>query len=120
MECEFVDSPGLVNPSNEIEDKIKNNTIEYSKLSDLIVIVFDGKSDLSFEDLDTIALARKFNKPILLVVNKTEGNYSQNVLNELNKSGLGRPVLVSAAHNQSIDQLKWQIYESVKGLENNK
>ena len=117
MECEFVDSPGLVNPSNEIEDNIKNNTIEYSKLSDLIVIVFDGKSDLSFEDLDTIALARKFNKPILLVVNKTEGNYSQNVLNELNKSGLGKPVLVSAAHNQSIDQLKWQIYESVKDLE---
>ena len=39
LECEFVDSPGLVNPSNEIEDKIKNNTIEYSKLSDLIVIV---------------------------------------------------------------------------------
>jgi len=117
LECEFVDSPGLINPSNEIEDKIKNNTIQYSKFSDLIVIVFDGKSDLSFEDLDTIALARKFNKPILLVVNKTEGNYSQNVLNELNKSGLGRPVLVSAAHNQSIDQLKWQIYESVKDLE---
>ena len=117
LECEFVDSPGLVNPSNEIEEKIKNNTIEYSKSCDLIVIVFDGKSDLSFEDSDVIALARKFNKPIILVVNKTEGNYSQNVLNELNKSGLGRPVLVSAAHNQSIDQLKWQIYESVKDLE---
>ena len=92
-----MDSPGLVNPSNEIEDNIKNNTIQYSKLSDLIVIVFDGKSDLSFEDLEIIALARKFNKPILLVVNKTEGNYSQNVLNELNKSGLGEPILVSAA-----------------------
>ena len=46
LECEFVDSPGLVNPSNEIEEKIKKNTIEYSKLSDLIVIVFDGKSYL--------------------------------------------------------------------------
>ena len=114
LECEIVDSPGLVNPSNEIEEKIKKNTIEYSKLSDLIVIVFDGKSDLSYEDSDIIVLARKFNKPILLVVNKTEGNYSQNVLSELNKSGLGRPILVSAAHNQSIDQLKWQIYESAK------
>ena len=31
MECEFVDSPGLVKPSNEIEEKIKKNTIEYSK-----------------------------------------------------------------------------------------
>ncbi len=116
LECEFVDSPGLVNPSNETEKKIKNNTIEYSKLSDLIIIVFDGKSDLSYEDSDIIVLARKFNKPILLVVNKTEGNYSQNILNELNKSGLGKPILVSAAHNQSIDQLKWQIYLSVKDL----
>ena len=116
MECEFVDSPGLVKPSNEIEEKIKKNTIEYSKSSDLIVIVFDGTSDLSYEDSDIIVLARKFNKPILLVVNKTEGNYSQNVLNELNKSGLGKPILVSAAHNQSIDQLKWQIYESLKNL----
>ena len=116
MECEFVDSPGLVKPSNEIEEKIKENTVEYSKSSDLIVIVFDGKSDLSYEDFDIIVLARKFNKPILLVVNKTEGNYSQNILNELNKSGLGKPILVSAAHNQSIDQLKWQIYESLKNL----
>ena len=116
MKCEFVDSPGLVKPSNEIEEKIKENTVEYSKSSDLIVIVFDGKSDLSYEDFDIIVLARKFNKPILLVVNKTEGNYSQNILNELNKSGLGKPILVSAAHNQSIDQLKWQIYESLKNL----
>ena len=114
LECEFVDSPGLVNPSNKIEEKIKNNTIEYLKLSDVIIIVFDGKSDLSYEDSDIIVLARKFNKTILLVVNKTEGNYSQSVLNELNKFGLGKPILVSAAHNQSIDQLKWQIYELAK------
>ena len=116
LECEFVDSPGLVNPSNNIEEKIKKNTIEYLKLSDVIIIVFDGKSDLSYEDSDIIVLARKFNKPILLVVNKTEGNYSQSVLNELNKSGLGKPIPVSAAHNQSIDQLKWQIHELAKDL----
>ena len=100
--CEFVDSPGLVNPSNEIELKIKENTIEYSKLCNLIIIVFDGKSDLTLEDNYIIALARKFNKPILLVVNKTEGSYSQSVLNELSKSGLGKPLLVSAAHNLSL------------------
>ena len=117
LECEFVDSPGLVNPSNEIEKKIRKNTIEYSKASDLIIIVFDGKSNLSFEDYDIIALARKFNKPLLLVINKTEGNYSQSVLDELYKSGLGKPSLVSAAHNQSIDSLKWRIYESVKDSE---
>ncbi len=115
--CEFVDSPGLVNPSNEIELKIKENTIEYSKLCNLIIIVFDGKLDLTLEDNYIIALARKFNKPILLVVNKTEGSYSQSVLNELSKSGLGKPLLVSAAHNQSIDQLKWKIYESVRDFE---
>ena len=116
LECEFVDSPGLVRPSNEIEKIIKKNTIEYSKSSDLIIIVFDGKTDLSYEDSDLIYLARKFNKPILLVVNKTEGNYLQSVLNELYQFGLGKPMLVSAAHNQYIDQLKWRIYEIAKDM----
>ncbi len=116
LECEFVDSPGLVRPSNEIEKIIKKNTIEYSKSSDLIIIVFDGKTDLSYEDSDLIYLARKFNKPILLVVNKTEGNYLQSVLNELYQFGLGKPMLVSAAHNQYVDQLKWRIYEIAKDM----
>ena len=48
LECELVDSPGLVNPSNEIEDKIKNNTIQYSKFSDLIVIPFSSFPQIYF------------------------------------------------------------------------
>ncbi len=117
-QCELVDSPGLIQrSSNLIDKKIRESTVEYSKSVDLIILVFDGKSELSSDDFDIISLSRKFNKPILLVINKTEGKFSKNVLETLNKTGFGEALLVSATHNQSIDQLKWKIYEFIKYLE---
>ena len=79
-------------------------------------MVFDGRSELSSEDLEIISYSRKFNKPILTVINKTEGNFSQDVVDILDKMGLGETLRVSAAHNQSIDQLKWKIYNLIKDL----
>ena len=115
-ECELIDSPGFCEPSNKINKKIKDYTIEYSKLSDVIVLVFDGRSELTSEDLEIISYSRKLNKPILTVINKTEGRFSQDVVEILNKMGLGETLKVSAAHNQSIDQLKWEIYNLIKDL----
>ena len=116
-ECEFIDSPGLGKASNLIEQNIRDSTLDCSKSCDLIVVVFDGKSDLTYDDLEIISLSRKFNKPILSVVNKTEGKFSQDILDTLNKKGLRNPLLISATHNQSIDQFKWKIYEFIKDFD---
>ena len=66
-ECELIDSPGFCESSNKINKKIKDYTIEYSKLADVVLLVFDGRSELSSEDLDIISYSRKLNKPILPV-----------------------------------------------------
>ena len=116
--CELVDSPGLMQSTSvQLEKKIRENTIDYCRSADLIILVFDGRLDLTVDDFEIISLSRKFNKPILLVMNKTEGKFSQNVLYTLNNSGLGQALPVSATHNQSIDQLKWKIYECIKDLD---
>ncbi len=115
-ECELIDSPGFCESSNKINKKIKDYTIEYSKLADVVLLVFDGRSELSSEDLDIISYSRKLNKPILPVINKTEGRFLQEIVDILNKMGLGETFRVSAAHNQSIDELKWKIYNLIKDL----
>ena len=115
-ECELIDSPGFCESSNKINKKIKDHTIEYSKLADVVLLVFDGRSELSSEDLDIISYSRKLNKPILPVINKTEGRFLQEIVDILNKMGLGETFKVSAAHNQSIDELKWKIYNLIKDL----
>ncbi len=115
--CELIDSPGLSGSSNTTEKKIRDNTIEYSKLADVIVLVFDGRADLASEDFEIISLSRKFNKPILTVINKTEGKFSQNIMDSINNKGLFEVLAVSATHNQSIDQLKWKIYNLIKDLD---
>ncbi len=115
-DCELIDSPGFCDSSNEINQKIRDFTAEYSKLSDVILLVFDGRSDLCSDDHEIISLSRKLNKPILTVINKTEGKFYQKLIDILNKMGLGEVLTVSATHNQSIDQLKWKIYSLIRDL----
>ncbi|MEE2695159.1 MAG: ribosome biogenesis GTPase Der [Pseudomonadota bacterium] len=124
MVCEVVDSPGLISSTNNTEKEIKNNTLEYAKNSNLIILMFDGRSFLSNDDLDIVKIIRKLNKKILLVINKSEGKINDEINLEINKLGLGEPLSVSAAHNLGIDQLKWEIYNIIKdkngsGLDDN-
>ncbi len=110
---EITDSPGLVNGLNCLEKKIKMRTIEYAKSVDLIILVFDGRTELSIEDYEIIKISRKLNKKILPVLNKTEGNINDNLKDSIKSLGLGNALNVSASHNQNIDQLKWKIHESI-------
>jgi len=113
--CEIVDSPGLTLTSDKTEKDIKNNTLEYIKICDVIILVFDGKNSLSADDHEIVRIARKQGKKILLVINKSEGRINEEINLDINKIGLGEPLSVSAAHNIGIDQLKWEIYNIIKG-----
>ena len=114
--CGIVDSPGLINNSGDMENEIRRNILEYAKSVDVILLVFDGKSELTSEDFAIIKIVRKLNKKVLTVINKTEGKYLENNKYYLDNIGFGKSILVSASHNQSIDQLKWKIYELIKNL----
>ncbi len=113
---EIADSPGLVNGLNCLEKNIKMRTIEYAKSVDLIILVFDGRTELSIEDYEIVKTSRKLNKKILLVLNKTEGKINNNLKDSIRSLGLGNPLYVSASHNQNIDQLKWKIHESIHDI----
>ena len=113
-ECILFDTPGIINNSSkDLDKKIKNITFDNAKLADLIVLVFDGKSELSSLDYDIVQIVRKLNKKTMLVINKAEGRTNESVKEKLETQGFGKPILVSASHNQNIDQLRWIIYESV-------
>ncbi len=113
-ECILFDTPGIINNSSkDLDKKIKNITFDSAKLADLIVLVFDGKSELSSLDHDIVQIVRKLNKKTMIVINKAEGRTNESVKEKLETLGFGTPILVSASHNQNIDQLRWFIYESI-------
>ncbi len=117
-ECELIDTPGLLNSKGKIEKEIKNATIEYAKTVDIVILVFDGKSELTSDDFEIIRIVRKLNKKIILVINKTEGKINKNLRQTVDNLGFGQSNNISATHNQSIDQLKWRLHEMIDEYKN--
>tara|TARA_A100001015_G_scaffold318459_1_gene438418 strand:+ start:3013 stop:4023 length:1011 start_codon:yes stop_codon:yes gene_type:complete len=56
---------------------------------------------------------RKLNKTLLAVINKAESKVDGYLVHQIYKLGFDKPLMVSAAHNQGIDQLKFQICEKL-------
>lgn len=77
-------------------------------LSEALIIVFivDARAGLTPLDLDIAAKLRHFNKPIVVVANKTDGlKQPDAVLNEFLDLGFGLPLGVAAAHARGLDAL---------------
>ena len=71
-DVEIIDSPGLVLSKNNFEKEINDFTIENIKLSNVVLLVFDAKSELTSEDFNIIELIRKLNKKTVIVLNKCD------------------------------------------------
>jgi GTP-binding protein len=108
---ELIDSAGLVFSNSYLEEEIFFNTIEFAKNCQILLLVFDGKESLSKEDYEIIETIRKLNKRILPIINKCEGKINQYIIGELENLGLDKAIQVSSAHNQGIEELKFEIYE---------
>ncbi len=113
-EVTLIDSPGLFEPKDKIEEKIIQYTKDQISKSDLILLVFNAKEQLSDDDHRLVSLIRKCGKKKLIVLNKTEGNFNSDIVNDIEKFGFGLPILVSSAHMISIDLLEEKIFQNLK------
>ncbi len=113
-EVTLIDSPGLFEPKDKIEEKIIQYTKDQISKSDLILLVFNAKEQLSNDDHRLVSLIRKCEKKKLIVLNKTEGNFNSDIVNDIEKFGFGLPILVSSAHMLSIDLLEEKILQNLK------
>lgn len=73
-------------------------------MADVILLVVDGKEELTSSDYDVADKLRRSKKPVLLAVNKVD-NFFPDKLFEYYALGLGEPYAVSAEHSQGIGDL---------------
>lgn len=101
----LIDTGGL---DLEHDDEITKNIVRQAKLAiemaDVILFVVDGKTGLAVQDEDALAVLRKSNKKIILVVNKID-NYDDNLMYEYYSLGLGDPYLISSIHGKGVGDL---------------
>jgi GTP-binding protein len=105
-ELEFCDTGGLDFSNKEkLNLKIKEQALLSLDESDLILFVVDAKDGLTGSDEEINLILRKLNKPILLIINKSEGKKESDALSTFYKLGYKDILLTSSTHNQGIKNI---------------
>lgn len=73
--------------------------------ADVVVFIVDGRQGLTPHDKTITDFLRKTGRPVMLVVNKSEGMKYTTVAADFYELGLGDPYVISAAHGDGVMDL---------------
>ncbi len=101
----LVDTGGFVpdNKESPLSRYIRQQAQAAVEECDLVLFVVDARTGPTSEDQDVANYLRKSSKPVMLLVNKTDGRRdAEEMVADFHKFGLGRPFPVSAEHNEGM------------------
>lgn len=76
---DLIDTGGITEAGDIFSKLIKEQVTEFLQSVDLIVAVMDGRVGLVPEDRDIIRVAKQAGKPFLLVINKVDKDFEQEI-----------------------------------------
>src|SRR6185437_1215117 len=80
--------------------------------SDAVLFLIDARAGITPVDQAFAEIARKSNKPVIVVANKSEGVAGEPGRLEAYALGLGEPVGISAEHNEGMADL----YDALRAI----
>lgn len=111
---ELIDTGGLIPDTTEkLTQEIKKQVSFSIKESDLVLFLVDGEEGLHHWDEEICELLRKTGKPLILVVNKIEGNKRDSLYGEFYKLGFSDTIPISAIHGLNINELMEKILAKI-------
>lgn len=104
-DCLLVDTGGISDPNNGI-DAATNQQIQIALLeADCVFFLVDARAGVNSSDQAIAASLRKLNKPIVLVVNKTDGLNADLAALDFYALALGDPINIAATHGSGVPAL---------------
>ena len=82
--------------------------------ADAIVMVVDGRSELTSPDLDLARLLLRGGKPLFLAVNKIDSDKQQSLTDEFHRLGIRKLFPISAEHGRGVDDVLEAVFEALK------
>jgi GTP-binding protein len=82
--------------------------------ADAIILVVDGRSELTAPDLDLARLLLRGGKPLFLAVNKIDSEKQQSLTDEFHRLGIRKIFPVSAEHGRGVDDVLEAVFEALK------
>jgi len=107
-----IDTAGITDDAEGIDKLSIQQSIQAIEEADKVLFVVDGRAGLTTVDLLVAERLRALNKPITLVVNKTEGLEHDLIIADFYRFGFGNPYSISAAHNSGVADLIHTIFEN--------
>ena len=101
-----IDTAGLEETGADgLAARAGRQTEDVLRRADVVLLLFDGRAGVTPVDRHFAAWLRHFDRPVLLVANKTEGRAGRAHVAEAYALGLGDPIPVSAEHGEGMGLL---------------
>src|SRR3979490_2440845 len=113
LEFALIDTAGLdEGAKGSLTARMQEQTEVAIGLADALMFVIDARAGLTPNDRAFADFARRANKPVVLVANKSEGRHGEIGGMESYALGLGDPVQISAEHGEGLSDL----YDALRAL----
>jgi GTP-binding protein len=108
-----IDTAGLdEGAKGSLTARMQEQTETAIGLADALMFVIDARAGLTPSDRAFADFARRANKPVILLANKSEGKHGEIGAMEAYALGLGEPVQISAEHGEGMSDL----YDALRAL----
>ena len=104
----LIDTAGIVaNPNSDLEKNVQKQTAIAQEEADLLLLVVDGQTPTSNQDLRVASIINQSRKPVVLAVNKIDARNAKTETraSEYLKLGLGDTYLTSAINGAGVGDL---------------
>src|SRR6202171_6265357 len=113
LEFTIIDTAGLdEGAKGSLTARMQEQTEAAIGLADALMFVIDARAGLTPNDRAFADFARRANKPVVLVANKSEGRQGEAGAMEAYALGLGEPFQISAEHGEGLSDL----YDALRAL----
>ncbi|HEY0330712.1 MAG TPA: ribosome biogenesis GTPase Der [Rhodopseudomonas sp.] len=106
LEFTIIDTAGLdEGAKGSLVARMQEQTEAAIALADALLFVIDARAGLTPNDRAFADFARRANKPVILLANKSEGKHGEIGAMESYALGLGDPIQISAEHGEGLSDL---------------
>lgn len=96
---------------DQLSARMSKRALDAFSRADLGLFVIDGRAGITAADEEVIGQIRRYNIPLIVLVNKAEGKAADDCIMDAFGLGFGEPIAISAAHGQGMNPLASRIFE---------
>lgn len=113
----LIDTGGIDVSKKSFSDEIKIQVEIAIDQADKIIFVVDGKEGLTKNDLAVRDMLRKYQKPVIVAINKIDNKKSEENIYDFYELGFDKYVSISSEHNMGINDLLEEVVADLKEID---